>query len=223
MNPIPITNSRGSLTVEAALIVPIIIFVLFWLVNIAFVLYQYAVLQSVANQAVEAAQAGWDNTSKEIRSGRLRNSTQLDDEWLYWNLVDKDRGLKESSLEHWAKKRLEKDPLMALFTGKSRQGKLTVEVTQSSLLFLRRTLEVRITDNRHTIFSPLRTLFGFELTNQVMVVSSGTLQDPAEFIRNLDWGADLYSEHINNNSEGNLAKAAQKIDDIRKICVDFLK
>jgi len=216
-------NSQGSLTVEAALIIPIIIFVLFWLVNIAFVLYQYAALQSLANQGVEAAQAGWDNTSKDIRTGRLENASQLDDEWLYWNVIDRDRNKKERSLKQWIQKRAQKDPLMALFTRSTGHGGLTIDVNEKNTLSLRRAIEVRITDNRHTLFSPLRSLFGLDLTNQVTVVSRGTIEDPAEFIRNLDWGADLYSEHINDNPEGNLAKATQKISDIRKKCIGFLE
>lgn len=205
------------------MIVPMILFVLFWLVNVAFVLYQYAALQSLANQAVEAAQAGWDNTSKDIRSGRLENSGQLDDEWLYWNVMDRDRNKKERSLKQWVQKRAKKDALMALFTRSTGNGGLTVDVNTKNTLSLRRTLEVRITDNRHTLFSPLRSLFGMDLTNKVTVVSHGTVQDPAEFIRNLDWGADLYTEHINDNPEGNLAKVTEKISDIRKKCIGFLE
>ncbi len=223
MNDRQYSSSRGSLTVEAVLIVPIIIFVLFWLVNIAFVLYQYAALQSYANQGVEAAQSGWDNTSKEIGSGRLEDSKQLDDEWLYWNVIDRDQGIKKRSLQQWVQKRLQKDRLMSLFTGRSKQGKVTVEVETQSILSLRRGIEVRITDNRNTLFSPLRSLFGFALTNQVAVVSRGTLQDPAELIRNLDWGTELYSEYINEKPEGGLAGVTRKVADIRGKCIEWMK
>lgn len=219
----PEKRNRGSLTVEAVLVIPIIIFVLFWLLNIAFILYQYAALQNIANQAVEAAQSGWDNTSKDISSGRLENSKQLDDEWLYWNVADKDCTLKESSLKNWVMKRLQKDSLMAIFAGEVKQGNVIIEINELSILSLRRTLEIRITDKRSTLFSPLRSMFGVELTDQVTVVSRGNLQDPAEFIRNLDWSADLYSEHLKNNPDGGLAEASRKIGEIKAKCIDLLK
>ncbi len=214
---------RGSLTVEAVLIVPIIIFVLFWLVNIAFVLYQYAALQSIANQAVEAAQAGWDNTSKDIQSGRLESSRQLDDEWLYWSLLDREGSLKEKSLQSWTAKRIREDRIMDIFTGKAKQGNVAVEVGTQGLSCLRRSIAVKITDSRSTLFSPIRTMFGFDMTNQVVVMSKGTLQDPPELIRNLDWGTELYSEYINGHSDGKLAKVTQNIAGIREKCVDLLK
>lgn len=215
--------SRGSLTVEATLLVPVIIFVLFWLMNLTFVLYQYATLQHLANQAVEAAQAGWDNTSKDIRSGRLENARQLDDEWLYWNVIDRDRHIKERSLKQWIQKRTRQDALMTLFTRPSGRNGLSVEVRTRNTLSLRRIIEVKITDNRPTLFSPLRSLFGLKLIDSVTVVSRGTIQDPAEFIRNLDWGADVYSEHINDHPGGNLAGITQKIDDIRRKCIGLLE
>lgn len=216
-------TSRGSLTVEAALIVPIILFVLFWLVNIAFVLYQYAALQSVANQAVGAAQAGWDNTAKEIRSGRLENSVQLDDEWLYWHIADKDRAIKESSLKSWMLKRLKEDRLMALFIGRTGGDQLNVRVHENRLVGLRETLEVRVTDNRSTLFSPLRSLFGFDTTHEVTVTSRGALQDPAELIRTLDWGADLYSDYLAEHPDGKPADLARKVEEIKGKAIDLLK
>lgn len=216
-------SARGSLTVEAVLIVPIIIFVLFWLVNIAFVLYQYAALQAIANQAVEAAQAGWDNTAKDIRTGRLETSGQLSVEGLYWGIWDPDQALKESSLKAWVIKSVNRDPLMDIFTGKTKQGGIKADVTTQSLLGLRRSITVKITDDRLTLFSPIRSMFGFEKTNQVVVASRGTLQDPAELIRDLDWGAELYSEYMNNHPEGALADAARKLADIRERCITLLK
>lgn len=208
---------RGSLTVEAVLVIPIILFVLFWLINIAFVLYQYAALQSYANQGVEAAQAGWDNTSKDIRTGRLENSEKLNDEWLYWNLFDRYKDKKEKSLSDWITKRVQEDRLMDIFTGKVKQGDINVEVNEKSLLTLRRSIEVRIEDNRITLFSPLRTMFGFDITNKVIVVSQGTLHDPAELIRNLDWGTELYSKHIHENPSGNAAQLINRIEEIKEL------
>lgn len=210
-------NSRGSLTVEAVLIIPIILFVLFWLINIAFVLYQYAALQSYANQGVEAAQAGWDNTSKDIRTGRLDNSEKLNDEWLYWNLFDKYKEKKEKSLSDWITKRIKEDRLMDIFTGKVKQGNVNVVVNEKNLLTLRRSIEVRIEDDRKTLFSPLRTMFGFDSTNKVIVVSQGTLHDPAELIRNLDWGTELYSKHISENPGGNGAQLINRIEEIKEL------
>lgn len=215
--------SRGSLTVEAVLIVPIIIFVMFWLVNIAFVLYQYAALQAIANQAVEAAQRGWDNTAKDIQTGCLEESGELGDEDIYWGVWDRNQPLKESSLKAWALKRVNKDPVMDIFTGASRQESVKVEVSIKNIVGLRRSITVRITDGRRTLFSPVRSMFGFDLTNHVVVVSRGALQDPAELIRNLDWGAELYSEYMENNPEGAVANATRKITEIREKCITLLK
>ncbi len=214
---------RGSLTVEAVLIVPIIIFVMFWLINIAFVLYQYAALQAIANQTVEVAQTGWDNTAKDIQTGRLEESRELRDEDIYWGLWDRYQPLKVSSLKVWALKKAGKDPVMDIFTGTSQQDNLKIEVSIENNIGLRRSITVRITDDRRTLFSPVRSMFGFDRTNRVTVASRGTLQDPAELIRNLDWGAELYSEYMKNNPEGAVADATRKITEIREKCITVLK
>lgn len=216
-------SNSGSLTVEAVLIVPIIIFVMFWLVNITFVLYQYAALQSIANQAVESAQAGWDNPSKDIRTGRLESAAQLNDEELYWNVMDRDQSVKESSLKDWTNKQISQDRLMDIFTGKSKHGGIEVEVAIRRILGLRQNITVKITDNRSTLFSPIRSMFGLDMTNRVVVVSRGTFQDPAELIRDLDWGAELYSEYMNNNPDSALTDATRKLRDIRDKCINLLQ
>ncbi len=213
-------GNRGSLSVEACLIVPLILLVLFWLVNVAFLLYWQAALQSIAAQAVEAAQAGWDNPSKEIGSGRLAGSGQLGDGGLYWNLRDRRGALKAESLRRWTLDRIERDPLMKLFAGPAGDGRVTVSVETGGLGFLRRSITVRITDRRETLFSPLRRPLSLAADPAVRVMSRGTLQDPAELIRNLDFGLELYAQAARDAAPGTLIN---RLEEIRTKCIDLLE
>ena len=210
------------MTVEAVLIVPMIIFVLFWLINVAFVLYQYAFLQSVADQAVEAAQRGWDNTSKDISTGMLASSAQLDDEGLFWNVVDNNADAKTAAITAWVQTRVSKDPLMSLFS-RGKPSAVSVSMNHSSLGFLRRGVDIAITDSRRSMFSSLRTQFGFSPNETVTVRSRGTIQDPAEFIRTLDFGADTYNEYIEKNPDGALGKITEKLAKVKDTCIETLE
>lgn len=215
-------QQKGSLTVEACLIVPIVIFIMFWLLNIAFILYQYAVLKSIADQTVEVAQAAWDNPSKNVPTGRLKESKQLNDEDLYWNIVDKKQDVKLKTLKTWVEKKIANDRLMDIFTGRSKE-KVTIEVHLENMSYLRRSFRVEIIDNRSTIFSPIRSHFGFGEKDTVAVISQGTIKDPAEYIRNLDWGADAVGEYSDGTEKGTFDGFLEQVKTIRESCIDGLK
>lgn len=213
-------GNRGSLTVEAGLLVPVILLVLFWLVNMAFLLYQQAALQAIAFQAVEAAQAGWDNTAKEIGTGRLTGSEQLGDGGLYWNLSDRRGALKADSLRRWVVDRMDRDPVMNLFIGPASEGRVDVAVATGGLGFMRRNIQVTITDRRQTLFGPLRGLLGITGLPAVRAVSRGTVQDPAELIRNLDWGVELYGEAVAGAPAGSVLS---RLEGMRTKCIDLMQ
>ena len=59
-------KNRGSMTIEAALIVPVIIISLILLVYICIFMYQQAYIKSLSNTAAERGAAVWANPSKDL-------------------------------------------------------------------------------------------------------------------------------------------------------------
>lgn len=208
---------RGSLTVESALIIPMLLFMLMWIINVVFVLYQYAAHQSYADLAVGAAQRSWGNRTSEIESGRLQMTQDLNEEWVYWNIWDREAIIKQKSLEGWLAEKVGNDPFLQLLCGDAEEP--TINVAISEALIGGNSISVEITDHRWTLFSSLRTKFGFLPRDRIVVKSCGTLYDPAELIRTLDWGRELYFEDIAQNPDGALAKLSERILEVKDQCM----
>ncbi|HBY19574.1 MAG TPA: hypothetical protein DEG71_00900, partial [Clostridiales bacterium] len=80
---------KGSVTVELAIIFPIMIYILFLLIYIVVLMYQQAYAKNVCEDTINKAGNWWVNTYKDLETGRI----QLDNisrENVYVNLYDMD-------------------------------------------------------------------------------------------------------------------------------------
>ncbi|MEC0372601.1 TadE family protein [Paenibacillus chibensis] len=78
-------NTEGSFTIEASLVLPIVLFVTIILMFFGLYMYQQSFLHQTASAVAERAAYSWDNSHKEPATGEAA-SGQYDS--LYWRLSD---------------------------------------------------------------------------------------------------------------------------------------
>lgn len=82
---IKLKGNEGSFTLEASLVMPIVLMVTIILMFFCMYIYQQSILQQVASAAVERSAYSWDNSYKETSTGGFQQG-QYDS--LYWRLTD---------------------------------------------------------------------------------------------------------------------------------------
>ncbi|MBE0335230.1 MULTISPECIES: TadE family protein [Paenibacillus] len=78
-------KEEGSFSLEASLVFPILLLVIFVMLFFCLYIYQKSILVQVASTASERAAYSWDNSFKEPRTGAF---TQGQRDSLYWRLKD---------------------------------------------------------------------------------------------------------------------------------------
>ncbi|MDR9856125.1 pilus assembly protein [Paenibacillus sp. VCA1] len=81
----PLKSSEGSFTVEASLVLPIVLFVTMILVFFCLYVYQQSFLHQTASAVAERAAYSWDNSHKQAATGRVAKGEH---DSLYWRLSD---------------------------------------------------------------------------------------------------------------------------------------
>jgi hypothetical protein len=78
-------GNEGSFTLEASLVMPIVLMVTIILMFFCMYIYQQSILQQVASAAVERSAYSWDNSNKESSDGAFQLGEY---DSLYWRLTD---------------------------------------------------------------------------------------------------------------------------------------
>lgn len=82
---IKLKGNEGSFTIEASLVMPIILMVTIILMFFCMYIYQQSFLQQVASAATERSAYVWDNSHKEASNGTVQPGQH---DSLYWRLSD---------------------------------------------------------------------------------------------------------------------------------------
>jgi hypothetical protein len=162
-----IRDSKGSLTLEASLIMPILL--LLTLISVFMLLYFYekSAIYGMASGTAERISYSWDNSSKELESGAYAAGQH---DGLYWRLTN----------DNWMNLTSNRLPEQKL--GKA--GRFIPESLMSSAsysnLLIHRQVHVEISSVFH---SKLLTLLLRK--NHVLARSGSGVIEPVEFIRNI--------------------------------------
>jgi len=87
-------SKKGSMTVEAALIFPIIFFALLATMYVVFMIYEHAYVQSLANEAAYRGSAVWSHSERNMETGYVsveNYGLSLGD--LYWRIRDSETSI----------------------------------------------------------------------------------------------------------------------------------
>ena len=189
---------HGSVTVEATLIMPLVILCVMAIIYFSALLYQKAHLQSYADDVAEKSAAFWDNRAKDPETGRI-DIGHLGAEGLYWRLCDfhKDEKIQKImsclglyNAAHGKQSGIDRHSILhSKYTDKTKR--VNIEIKD---FIVYKKLVVSVEDSYETPINKLLTGLGLEKCLTVKVKSEAVLFDPVEFIRTVDFSLDTEGE-----------------------------
>lgn len=171
-----LSGKDGSITTEASLVVPVVIFCIFAILYFSINLYHRSYLQSVADTAAERGTDSWDNPAKDIRTGRI-GINNLNKAGLYWRIYDIYKSDKIRKIENSIDRR--------------KSDKVIVSV-QDYIIYKK--INVGITGAYRIPIGGYLNNFGLDSVYRPKVQAVSVVCDPAEFIRNADLVLDIEKE-----------------------------
>ncbi|MDI3477149.1 MAG: hypothetical protein PWQ59_674 [Thermoanaerobacterium sp.] len=179
------TCNKGSLSVEASLVFPIVIFVMIAVIYICLLLYQNVLLQVVVDKAVERAAANMNEMKivKSLDTGEI-HSEDLKYLELYRRFF---HTVQEEVIKKYAQEELRKYNLLDTYSPEEIKVK---EVNY--IIYKKLTVEIRA---KYKIpVDNIKKMLGIDEGYTVKIMSSSSDKDPAELIRNTDFIMDFINE-----------------------------
>lgn len=181
-------DAKGSCTLEATIIIPVILLILLSVCFYAMYLYQKLALMDTAIYAARQRAVTWDNSRKNLETGSLAGS--FDNDGLYWRVFSDFAGcqLVEQKTKTDAVSNIRKRLEHGVF---KIEGNAQQEVSVNyENRFISRNVEVKIAQKVVVPFGWLAGALGKETTVEAHAVVS----EPVEYIRNCDLAADYWPE-----------------------------
>lgn len=208
--------NRGSMTIEAALIVPAVIISLIVLVYICLMLYQQAYIKSLANTAAERGAAVWANPSKDMYLEFIDRES-IGNTSLYWRIGEflsgKEKQKKYEIVNGFVLSNISKysvfDKDRGKMTLKYTDNKLNVKCDLADYVIYKK-LKVTIEEEYTLPISNMLNSFGFNLEFKISASSESVVNDPVEFVRNTDFVIDSVRE-IDQKTGGKLEGIVEKV------------
>ena len=193
--------AKGSFTVEASIIFSVVFLLVATLVYLFIIMYQYAFLQSVADQAANVGAYYYVNHYG-------TEYTSKSDFNLYWRIVDTDSEDKKSQLNIYINKRLEQSIL----------DTNSYSDNNTSYKFLLKQLDINIQEQYPLPIGNLFKIFGISPTLNLKAEAVSPLDDNAEFVRNLDMVIDIKNCILNSDNKwvGKDSKVNEVLDKLLK-------
>ncbi len=174
----PLSEQRGSFTVEASIIFPFIILCIVTLMYVGALLYQQVYLQALANKAVQRGAIIWDNPSKDMYIGRVTKQS-LSEGGLYWRLLDSNKEKKIKKIEAYIDRQLNTFSILE-------SSDYSVNVEAHDYVVYKK-LKVSIANTYKIPVGQLLRMFGMSDLFTITVMSESVVNDSDELIRNSDF------------------------------------
>lgn len=172
-------NARGSITIEAAVFLPVILLFLVTLVFLSLLIYQKLVVLDAAVYTARQRAATWDNSGKNLETGATPG---LETDGLYWRLTDFPGSQlvsrKLTAAVRFAEQRLGKS-FLALEDLPAGQ---TVTASYHNSMYVRRTVSVSVAQNIVPPAAWLENIMAGRIASCVLA----EVVEPVEYIRTID-------------------------------------
>lgn len=207
------SSQKGSSTVEAAIIFPVILLSIAAVMYICILLYQKAYIQSVVDMTVERGCATWNNPEKDTAIGSI-DKMHLKSGGLYWRLFDPKKPEKARTLKRYIQDKISAFNLL----GSSNKVDISIE---DHVLYKK--LIVRVDSEYRIPAGKALGIFGLNEYYKTSAESEGVVNEPVEFIRNTDFILDVEKElekdhpgygKVVEGIRGVMSNVEKKIEDV---------
>lgn len=192
------SEEKGSITVEASIIIPLVILSIAAAIYIGMLLYQKALLQSAAGAAAEAGAAVWAEGTDALES--YRPDRGMESFRLYRRIYDRGAEDRLRKIEEYALSLASRNELV------KSEGSEAEAVLRDHIVY--RKLEVTITKYYRIPLGRFVKIFGGSDKVRITAKAVSTVSEPAELIRTTDFIIDL-EKKLEDRYPG-LKKAGEK-------------
>lgn len=191
-----ICTRKGSMVVEASIVVPIIIICIFIVIYITVLLYQKTYIQSIADKTAERGALLWSNAAKNMDIGMITKAN-LNKAGLYRSLgvFDYYKERKINLIKSYAEKRIGNFNVLQRIEPKD-ASRITIKLKD---YIIYKKLEVTIKETYKIPIGKLLGLFGSSGNYIIEAKSETIINEPSELIRNSDFLIDIERELENEN------------------------
>lgn len=173
---------RGSITVEASIIVPLIILSVTAAIYTGLLLYQQALLQSAVEEAAESGAMAWASGTFELKTGKP-DKNSFEDFKLYRRLYDSEKEVRLECIEQYALSKAARNELV-------RAVNSSAQAVVNDYVVCRE-LEVTVMKEYRLPLGRFLKLFGGSDSIQMEVKANSVIDEPAEHIRTTDFIIDI--------------------------------
>lgn len=177
-------DNRGSIAVEAAMIIPIVIIAVMIMLYIMLIIFQTCIMQTTANGIAEKAAVVYYNQKASFANGQT-SKADIESLSLYRRWVDNVE-LESGNFKAEALKLLQKKSVL-----KSKESTLDILNTGN---IISRKITVVIESTYQNPLGTLTSLWGLDPEIGLRVQAVAAIDDPAEFIRNTDFVLETASK-----------------------------
>lgn len=189
---------RGSFTIEAMVIVPVVFFCVIFSIFAALRLYRTVTLQLAVNLAAQRGASTWDDLNRDIDTGKIMNTRKDQKEAnetkkqyeLYWRIYDIWKEEKEQRIVNWLLSRTSAC-FSSKFLTKWNDGDDANEMTANA-----REIIARVKTKDYIFFKKL-LLEARQNTKEDVIYAEAIAVEPAEFIRSIDLMKEIIDDAVN--------------------------
>lgn len=176
-------STKGSTTIEVAIVLPIIMYILFIMIHITIIVYQRGYIKSMCNNILSSASLRFDEPSINLYSGiyEVEKVNVID---IYTDLYDKNEKSKIKNIENNLKEKIIKNTIV-----KPKEIDIVIEL-KHYIAF-----KVINTNIRLEYQSPLANvmqLFGINANYQINIKSKNRIRRNRVYINDIDFAFEIY-------------------------------
>lgn len=208
-------RNKGSMTVEASLIFPVIFLAIIALIYITVFLYEQAYVKSIADRAVERGAAIWKNPESDMYIGLVElNDFKENDP--YWRIYDTNKATKEAKIESYIENSLKNYSIFLMRDKKGNMDKnqITVEAKAKNYIVYKK-LTVTVKKKFKLPIGNALSAFGIDNIVEISAKSEALINEPAEFIRSTDLAMDI-GKRIDNATGNHIKNIKDKLASFMK-------
>lgn len=178
-------SQKGSATVEAAILAPIVIMSIIAVIYIGILLCERCSIQAAADTASEAGSAGWRHFNSDAETGKM-HIDEIKTDGLYWRIIDSRKKLKSEKAAESAY-----NYRYGQLVAKPENKLVSAEMIDYVIY---KKLSVKLEQEYSVPVPGFFYVFGMTDKLTINTASASVVNDSAELIRNTDFIIDLEKE-----------------------------